>query len=238
MPCLRGAALPASAARLFGNLEQDHGRAWALFDLGNTGSLDLGGHWIAGCLPNAAEKGLAPNWTSRLAASRDSCRQQRVRSLTRADAGSRRFWLSLDCLLQLPAWLRCMASAEFRSVKAEHFKKRGDEAVKLGNFRDAWNMYTEAAKAEPDKEVMARVLSNRAMAYSKGGRHADALADAEKAVSLAPAWDKPHMRQGTALLGLQRLPEAVGAFVRAWKVSSGMQGRRTARRWCGRLCRS
>ncbi|KAK9835735.1 hypothetical protein WJX74_007021 [Apatococcus lobatus] len=114
-----------------------------------------------------------------------------------------------------------MASAEFRSVKAEHFKKRGDEAVKLGNFRDAWNMYTEAAKAEPDKEVMARVLSNRAMAYSKGGRHADALADAEKAVSLAPAWDKPHMRQGTALLGLQRLPEAVGAFVRAWKVSSG-----------------
>lgn len=81
--------------------------------------------------------------------------------------------------------------------------------------------YSEAVKAGPDKELRARLLSNRAMAYSKGGRHADALADAEEAARLAPAWDKPCMRQGTALLGLQRLPEAIAAFVQAWKVSQG-----------------
>ncbi len=68
---------------------------------------------------------------------------------------------------------------------------------------------------------MSKLLSNRAMAFSKGGRHADALADALEATKLAPAWDKPYWRQGTALLGLQRLPEAVAAFVQAWKVSNG-----------------
>ena len=81
--------------------------------------------------------------------------------------------------------------------------------------------YSEALKAGPHKELMARLLSNRAMAYSKGGRHADALADAEEAVRLAPTWDKPCMRQGTAFLGLQRLPEAIAAFVQAWKVGQG-----------------
>ena len=59
------------------------------------------------------------------------------------------------------------------------------------------------------------------MAYSKAGRHPEALADAEGAASLAPTWDKPHMRQGIALLGLLRLPEAIAAFVQGWKVSSG-----------------
>ncbi|KAK9866397.1 hypothetical protein WJX84_007801 [Apatococcus fuscideae] len=116
-----------------------------------------------------------------------------------------------------------MTSAGFRSIKAEHFKKRGDEAVKLGNCRDAWELYSQAIKAEPDRELMSRVLSNRALAYSKGGRHADALADAQQAATLAPTWDKPWWRQGSALLGLQRTPEAIAAFVKAWKVSQGSE---------------
>lgn len=82
--------------------------------------------------------------------------------------------------------------------------------------------YTEALAAAPESHAArARILANRALAYTKAGRFGDALRDADAAVSAAPAWDKGHWRRGGALAGLKRAPDAVAAYHRAWQLSKG-----------------
>ena len=65
------------------------------------------------------------------------------------------------------------------------------------------------------------MLCNRSLAYSKALRYAEALADAEQAISLAPSWEKAHYRKGTALIGLKEHPEAALAFKNAWQLNPG-----------------
>jgi hypothetical protein len=66
--------------------------------------------------------------------------------------------------------------------------------------------FTEAlALAAPSDCALRRaLLSNRSLAALKGGRAADALADAEAAAALSPDWAKGHWRRGRALAALGR----------------------------------
>ena len=52
-------------------------------------------------------------------------------------------------------------------------------------------------------------------------RYEEALADADQAVTLGPAWDKAHFRRGSALKGLHRNPQATLAFCTAWRLNPG-----------------
>lgn len=94
-----------------------------------------------------------------------------------------------------------------------------------GVSRPAWLLscsYAEALALAPSAHpAHPRMLANRALAYSKASRFADALADADAAVALAPTWDKAHWRRGAALAGLKRPPDAAAAYHRAWQLSKG-----------------
>lgn len=85
----------------------------------------------------------------------------------------------------------------------------------LCSYGEALTMTTTTNPARP------RMLANRALAFTKAGRYADALADADAAVAAAPTWDKGHWRRGAALAGLKRAPDAVAAYHRAWQLSKG-----------------
>lgn len=81
--------------------------------------------------------------------------------------------------------------------------------------------YSEAIDLKPDKAALPALHSNRCLAYMKAQRYGDALRDAEAAARLAPGWSKAHWRCGTALLALKRTPEAVLAFLEAWRLAAG-----------------
>lgn len=70
----------------------------------------------------------------------------------------------------------------------------------------------------------AQLYGNRSIAYLKlSPPNADAaLADAERATQLQPAWGKGHVRLGEALLAVGgRVDEARAAFEQAVKTSEG-----------------
>ena len=102
-------------------------------------------------------------------------------------------------------------------LKADHLKRKADHALKDGNYRLAWETYSEAIDCTPHHNVLQLLYSNRSLAYQKGGRHRDALFDAEKTMQLAPFWSKGHWRKGMALYSLGEYDTAVEAFYKAWK---------------------
>ncbi len=99
--------------------------------------------------------------------------------------------------------------------RAAKHKADADNAFRAKNYRTAYEHYSLALDATPDSHVL---LSNRCQAYLKVGRHAAALADAERLVDLAPGWAKGHYRHGCALRASERFGDAVGAFERAVKL--------------------
>jgi tetratricopeptide (TPR) repeat protein len=74
---------------------------------------------------------------------------------------------------------------------------------------------------KPGGENDARLLSNRALALHKAGRHSAAAEDAARACSLAPEWGKAWFRLGTARGSLGDAPGAVAAFTRGLRVQPG-----------------
>jgi tetratricopeptide (TPR) repeat protein len=103
-------------------------------------------------------------------------------------------------------------------LKADHLKRKGDQALKDGNYRLAWETYTDAIAAKPDKEGLHLLYSNRSLAHYKAQRYQEALADADEASTLAPSWPKAQWRRAAALLGMRKVSEAVDAFHSAWQL--------------------
>ena len=96
------------------------------------------------------------------------------------------------------------------------FSRIRQDQLKLIMFR-----YTQALVFKLDREVVVKLYSNRSLASCKSKRFAEALEDAERAVSMAPKWDKAHWRKGSALLGLCRYQDAIAAFLNAWHLNQG-----------------
>jgi tetratricopeptide (TPR) repeat protein len=59
------------------------------------------------------------------------------------------------------------------------------------------------------------LLTNRALARTRLGRHADAVADARRACAAAPRWAKAHARLGSALAAGSKHAEAAAAYEHA-----------------------
>ncbi|XP_062837993.1 tetratricopeptide repeat protein 31 isoform X2 [Anolis carolinensis] len=85
----------------------------------------------------------------------------------------------------------------------------GNDTAKQGCYQDAVLLFTEAIKLNPREY---RFFGNRSFCYERLQCYAEALCDAQLALSLQPGWPKGLFRQGKALMGLKRYAEAARTF--------------------------
>ncbi|GAA5860891.1 hypothetical protein JCM1840_001998 [Sporobolomyces johnsonii] len=106
------------------------------------------------------------------------------------------------------------------SEEAEKAKEAGNALFKSGDYEGAIAKYSEAIDLAPTSFFL---LGNRALTSLKlaSPAYASALADASRALELAPTWAKGYVRKGEALEGLGRVGEAVEAFEEAVKRGTG-----------------
>ncbi|XP_012152804.1 stress-induced phosphoprotein 1 [Megachile rotundata] len=88
-------------------------------------------------------------------------------------------------------------------------KEKGNSALQDRRFKEAITYYTEAIALDSNNHVL---YSNRSAAYAKAGQYEQALADAEKTVSLKPDWAKGYSRKGSALAYLGKLDASIKAY--------------------------
>ncbi|KAK7582486.1 hypothetical protein V9T40_013931 [Parthenolecanium corni] len=88
-------------------------------------------------------------------------------------------------------------------------KEKGNEALKLEKYDEAIKFYTQAINLDSINHVL---YSNRSAAYCKCGKFQEALADAEKTVSLKPDWAKGYSRLGSAFHSLGQFEKAAEAY--------------------------
>ncbi|CAI5987248.1 unnamed protein product [Closterium sp. NIES-64] len=99
-------------------------------------------------------------------------------------------------------------------------KERGNAEFKAKNFLKAAALYTQAIKEAPDNHAL---YSNRSAAFLQLSKLTKALADAEAAIRLNPAWEKGYYRKGCALEAMKRYDEALEAFREAAERSPGSE---------------
>eukprot|EP01064_Diplonema_japonicum_P022531 TRINITY_DN3246_c1_g1_i5.p1 TRINITY_DN3246_c1_g1~~TRINITY_DN3246_c1_g1_i5.p1 ORF type:complete len:444 (+),score=82.33 TRINITY_DN3246_c1_g1_i5:523-1854(+) len=104
-----------------------------------------------------------------------------------------------------------------KSFYTEKHRKQGLEEFKKGNFVSAVRYFTQAIDLDITNHVL---ISNRSAALCKQAAHAttslsaapnlyrQALADADRCISLAPEWGKGYARKGAALFGLTNYKES------------------------------
>ncbi|XP_029140993.1 tetratricopeptide repeat protein 31 [Protobothrops mucrosquamatus] len=85
----------------------------------------------------------------------------------------------------------------------------GNETAKQERYHEAVLLFTEAIKLNPQEY---RFFGNRSFCYERLQSHTEALRDAQHALSLQPGWPRGLFRQGKALLGLKRYPDAARMF--------------------------
>lgn len=88
-------------------------------------------------------------------------------------------------------------------------KDKGNKALAENKFDDAVKFYTQAINIDGNNHVLH---SNRSAAYAKAGKYEQALADAEKTISIKPDWGKGYSRKGSALAYLGRIDESIETY--------------------------
>jgi len=91
------------------------------------------------------------------------------------------------------------------SKTADEWKGVGNEAVKKGDHKAAYEAYSEGLKVEPDHAIL---LSNRALSLHKLGRLEEASVDALRCTVLRPDFIKGFVRGAMVLKELGRPQEA------------------------------
>ena len=91
------------------------------------------------------------------------------------------------------------------STDPETLKNQGNDAVKAKNFPLAIECYTKAIAVKPTEHTY---YSNRATAYQSIDKYNEALADAEKCISIKEDFARGYQRKTQALVSLNRLDEA------------------------------
>jgi len=90
------------------------------------------------------------------------------------------------------------------------WKRRGDEAFRLGLFEESVAHYTRCivSLASDDVERMGTVLSNRAAAFLNNDQPLASLQDSRRVLECKPTWPKGYYRASLACLTLKRYEEA------------------------------
>jgi stress-induced-phosphoprotein 1 len=88
--------------------------------------------------------------------------------------------------------------------KGNHYKVKGNEALKAGKLQEAIDNYTKAVELEPDNAIY---YSNRSAAYAQLEDFNKSAEDGQKAIELKPDWPKGYSRKAYALSKLGKYQE-------------------------------
>lgn len=105
-------------------------------------------------------------------------------------------------------------SAETKA-QADALKAEGNKAMAGKDFTLAIDKYTQAIDLDGSNVVY---LSNRAAAYSSASQHAQAVADAKRALELDPNFAKAYSRLGLAQYALGNAKDAMDAYKKGMEV--------------------
>lgn len=105
-----------------------------------------------------------------------------------------------------------LAAAAAPLTSVAQLKKDGTVAFRNEDYATAAERYAAAAALEPTERSHP---SNASLALLRMGRHADALASAERCCELAPDWHKGYYRRGCAQQALGQNAAARSSFMKA-----------------------
>lgn len=100
----------------------------------------------------------------------------------------------------------------FEAQEGERLRLQGNTAFKVGNFKEAIELYNHSIHSDPD---CAFTYCNRSLAHLKLGNVVEAVADAEEAVNLNPNSYKGYFRLGAALEARGDYRRALDSYRRA-----------------------
>ena len=92
---------------------------------------------------------------------------------------------------------------------AKSWKEKGNALVKEKKYKEALDCYTKSIEIDPNDPIL---YSNRSAMHLNLNEFDQALADAEKAISLKPEYAKAYLRKGKALEGLEKFDEALKTY--------------------------
>ena len=98
---------------------------------------------------------------------------------------------------------------------AEEANKLGTEATMNGENERALRMFTHGLTCNPDENLRAMLLSNRASVCSRLLRFRETLEDADKVIKLNPRWPRGYTLRAAALVGMGRSAEALPLLEKA-----------------------
>jgi tetratricopeptide (TPR) repeat protein len=104
--------------------------------------------------------------------------------------------------------------------KAEAERQKGNTFFSAGDYPNAVKSYTEALKRNPNDP---KILSNRALSYSKLMEFNLGLKDCDKCIEVDPSFIKGHIRKGHICIALKNPTKASEAFEKALEIDSKNQ---------------
>jgi DnaJ family protein C protein 7 len=116
----------------------------------------------------------------------------------------------------------------YKRAKALRQKKEeGNEVFKSGRLSEAYNLYSEALKIDPNnKSTNAKLFFNRATVCSKLGRLNEAVADCSSALNLDENYLKALLRRAKCYMELGDFDEAVRDYEKALKMDNSRENKR------------
>ncbi|GFG30261.1 hypothetical protein Cfor_11805 [Coptotermes formosanus] len=114
-----------------------------------------------------------------------------------------------------------------RAKALKQKKEEGNEVFKSGRLTEAYNLYSEALKIDPNnKSTNAKLFFNRATVCSKLGRLNEAVADCSSALDLDENYLKALLRRAKCYMELSDFDEAVRDYERALKMDNSRENKR------------
>ena len=99
--------------------------------------------------------------------------------------------------------------AHINKMDANAWKTKGNELFSAKDFPAAVEAFSKAIELDANNHVL---YSNRSACYASMQQYDEAVDDAEKCVSLSPAWSKGYVRLGAAFHGVGEHDQAIDAY--------------------------
>eukprot|EP00668_Euglena_longa_P029305 GGOE01036651.1.p2 GENE.GGOE01036651.1~~GGOE01036651.1.p2 ORF type:complete len:324 (-),score=91.68 GGOE01036651.1:204-1175(-) len=96
-----------------------------------------------------------------------------------------------------------------KAEKVSELREKAKEQFAKGDFKGAAGLYKKAIEEDGTDAVL---FSNRSACYTNMQKYAKAVADAEKAIELAPKWGKAWRRKAAAYYAWKKHTEAIQAY--------------------------
>jgi len=97
-------------------------------------------------------------------------------------------------------------------------KEEGNAEFKAGNLDEAYKLYSEALSIDPhNRSTNAKLYFNRATVAAKLKKHADAIADCDKALELDSGYTKALLRRAKSCMEMEQYEDAVRDYEKVHK---------------------